>query len=205
MDITNTTDQSGIPSEEFTQDKMFELFDQTIEMAEERAGWEFPVAKPTERYLQALKDLRKEWIDHIIRKSNPDNPPLTPEEDAKATKKLQKGRIKLEQRRKAFTRHIKDNPIDTDKVLAKLKAKVEYKNARNAEKEKIIARMEANIADITAKSDQIKQEMLAERKKWEEENATMTITPEMAAHRKSKVREFERRVKSHSEQINASH
>lgn len=114
-------------SEEFTQGKMFQLFDEAIELAGERAKWEFPVAKPTERYLHALKDLRKEWVDYIARKSNPDNPPLTPEEDAKATKKFTEGRIKLEQRRKTYCRHIKDNPIDTEKVVAKLRAKVEYK------------------------------------------------------------------------------
>lgn len=163
MDTTNSTYQSSIQSEEFTQGKMFLLFDWAIELAEDRAKWEIPVAKLTERYLQILKDLRK-----------------------------------------AFFRHIKDNPIDTDKVLAKLRAKVEYKNARNEEKERQIARMEANIAEITTKTDQIKQEMQAVQVKWKEENSTMTITPEMAAYRKSKVRKFDRCLKSLSEQINTN-
>lgn len=163
-----------------------------IKLVEERAEWEIPVSKPTENFLIALTDVRNGWMDYMARITAADAPPLTLEEEIKILKKLGIGAHKIHQRNKAFLRHIKDHPIDYEKVLAKMRARNEYMEARVARLEKENALRE----EISAKVDIVKQEMQEELLKWKEENANGTITPEMEAYRDRKIKEFDRRLRA---------
>lgn len=132
---------------------------------------------------------RDTWHQHLKNLADPLFNP-SPQYEATTVKRLRHLRLTLNRRLKAYERHISQYPIDHEKVLAKIKEKTEYTQARNAEKEATLSRIDELHKSIRERMDKIREEMHEEHTRWAHEDAKTAPSPSTVAYRGIKTCEF---------------